>query len=301
LNTAHVAHHFARTDREAESARLVEAVRVRTFELSCAVDRLGDAGEGEGDRDSGDLHLPNAIGTRPCHNPGDLQDRSALDRLHTRIVRCRRCPRLVAHREAAGSPPPPRHAGERYWARPLPGFGDPRARVLLVGLAPAAHGGNRTGRMFTGDRSGDWLFEALHHAGFANQPTSTDAGDGLKLRDAYITATIRCAPPLNKPLPAEIERCEPYLLEELRLLDRVRVVVGLGRIGWQAYLRTRRRLGLPRPTASPRFGHGAATEFEDGLTLLASYHPSQQNTFTGKLTRPMLRGVFHQARVLLGS
>jgi uracil-DNA glycosylase family 4 len=171
--------------------------------------------------------------------------------------------------------------------------------MLLVGLAPAAHGGNRTGRMFTGDRSGDWLFEALHHAGFANQPTSTDSGDGLRLRDAYITATIRCAPPLNKPLPTEIARCEPYLLEELRLLDRVRVVVGLGRIGWQAYLRTRRRLGLPRSKKTPRFGHGVATEFEDGLTLLACYHPSQQNTFTGKLTRPMLRGVFHQARALL--
>jgi len=153
--------------------------------------------------------------------------------------------------------------------------------------------------MFTGDRSGDWLFEALHHAGFATQPTSTDRDDGLRLRDAYITATIRCAPPLNKPLPVEIERCEPYLVEELRLLDRVRVVVGLGRIGWQAYLRTRRRLGLSRSVRTPHFAHGAATQFEDGLTLLASYHPSQQNTFTGKLTRPMLRGVFHQARTLL--
>jgi uracil-DNA glycosylase len=171
--------------------------------------------------------------------------------------------------------------------------------VLLVGLAPAAHGGNRTGRMFTGDRSGDWLFEALHHAGFANQPTSVDTRDGLRLRDAYITATVRCAPPANKPLPDEIDRCEPYLLEELRLLDRVRVVVGLGRIGWQAYLRTRRRLGLPPARRAPEFGHGVATSFEDGITLLASYHPSQQNTFTGKLTRPMLRDVFHRARALL--
>jgi uracil-DNA glycosylase family 4 len=228
-----------------------------------------------------------------------VPDGSALDRLQNRIVRCRRCPRLVAHREAAGAPPPPRYAGQRYWARPLPGFGDPRARVLLVGLAPAAHGGNRTGRMFTGDRSGDWLFEALHHAGFANQPISTGRDDGLRLRDAYITATIRCAPPLNKPLAAEIASCEPYLLQELRLLDRVRVVVGLGRIGWQAYLRTRRRLGLPRSRTTPRFGHGIATQFADGLTLLACYHPSQQNTFTGKLTRPMLRGVLHQARALL--
>ena len=228
-----------------------------------------------------------------------MKDRGALDQLAARIVRCRRCPRLVAHREAAGAPPPPRYAGQRYWARPLPGFGDPCARLLLVGLAPAAHGGNRTGRMFTGDRSGDWLFEALHHAGFANQPTSVDREDGLRLLDAYITATIRCAPPLNKPSLDEVKRCEPYLLEELRLLDRVRVVVGLGRIGWQAYLRTRRRLGLSRPTGTPRFGHATATEFGDGVTLLASYHPSQQNTFTGKLTRPMLRGVFHQARTLL--
>ena len=230
-----------------------------------------------------------------------MQDRNALERLQARIVRCRRCPRLVAHREQAGAPPPPRYAGQRYWARPLPGFGDPRARVLLVGLAPAAHGGNRTGRMFTGDRSGDWLFEALHHAGFASQPTSTERGDGLVLRDAYITATIRCAPPLNKPLPDEIVACEPYLLEELRLLERVRVVVGLGRIGWQAYLRTRRRLGMPRARRAPVFGHGAATEFEDGVTLLACYHPSQQNTFTGKLTRPMLRGVFLKAREILAS
>jgi uracil-DNA glycosylase family 4 len=230
-----------------------------------------------------------------------LHQRSALERLQGRVVRCRRCPRLVAHREAAGTPPPPRHAGQHYWARPLPGFGDPRARLLLIGLAPAAHGGNRTGRMFTGDRSGDWLFEALHHAGFANQPTSTDRGDGLRLHDAYITATIRCAPPANKPLPDEIARCEPYLLEELRLLDRVRVVVGLGRIGWQAYLRTRRRLGLLPSRTTPRFGHGVATAFEDGITLLACYHPSQQNTFTGKLTRPMLRGVFHRARALLSS
>jgi uracil-DNA glycosylase family 4 len=155
--------------------------------------------------------------------------------------------------------------------------------------------------MFTGDRSGDWLFEALHHAGFANQPTSTDRDDGLALRDAYITATIRCAPPLNKPRPEEIVACEPYLLEELRLLDRVRVVVGLGRIGWQAYLRTRRRLGLPRAKRRPEFGHGVATEFEDGLILLACYHPSQQNTFTGKLTRPMLRGVFSKAREILSA
>ncbi len=235
----------------------------------------------------------------PCHNPGELQNPRTLSQLNTTIVDCRRCPRLVAHREGVAAKPPPRYQGQRYWARPLPGFGDPDPRLLLVGLAPAAHGGNRTGRMFTGDRSGDWLFDALHHAGFANQPGSLRRGDGLELRDAYITAAIRCAPPLNKPTPAEIARCEPYLLTELRLLSRVRVVVGLGRIGWQAYLRARRALGESPPRPAPRFGHGAQVRFDDGVTLIASYHPSQQNTFTGKLTRPMLRGIFVTARRLL--
>jgi uracil-DNA glycosylase len=228
-----------------------------------------------------------------------LQPSPPLAALNTRIVRCRRCPRLVAHREASAAAPPRRYAGERYWARPLPGFGDPRARVLLVGLAPAAHGGNRTGRMFTGDQSGAWLFEALHHAGFASQPTSERADDGLTLRDAYVTATIRCAPPANKPALDETAACRPYLLEELTLLDRVRVVVGLGRIGWHAYLQARKVLGVAPPRATPVFGHGAVTTFADGVTLIASYHPSQQNTFTGKLTRPMLRSVFVTARALL--
>ena len=197
------------------------------------------------------------------------------------------------------APPPRRYVGQHYWAKPLPGFGDPRARLLLVGLAPAAHGGNRTGRMFTGDRSGDWLFDALHHASFASQPTSTHPGDGLELNDAYITAAIRCAPPDNKPTPTEIAACEPYLLRELRLLSRVRVVVGLGRIGWQAYLNARRALGAPPLRPVPKFGHGALARFDDGIALIASYHPSQQNTFTGKLTRPMLRGVFQTARRIL--
>jgi uracil-DNA glycosylase len=230
-----------------------------------------------------------------------LQSPTLLERLDARIVRCRRCPRLVAHREAAGAKPPPRYAGQRYWARPLPGFGDPRARLLLVGLAPAANGGNRTGRMFTGDRSGDWLFEALHHAGFANQPTSVSAADGLELRDAYITATIRCAPPANKPLPEEIAACRPYLLEELRLLGRVRVVVGLGRIAFDAYLRARKQMGAAPPKTKPVFAHGSITELDDGVTLVATYHPSQQNTFTGKLTRPMLQKIFTDARALLNS
>ena len=205
----------------------------------------------------------------------------------------------MRHREAVAAAPPRRYLGQRYWARPLPGFGDPRARLLLVGLAPAAHGGNRTGRMFTGDRSGDWLFDALHHAGFANRPTSERRGDGLGLRDAYITAAVRCAPPGNKPTLAEIACCEPYLLAELQLLTRLRVVVGLGRIGWQAYLRARRALGAPRQRPAPKFGHGAVTRFDDGVTLIATYHPSQQNTFTGKLTRPMLREIFETAHRLL--
>jgi uracil-DNA glycosylase family 4 len=223
-----------------------------------------------------------------------------LARLNARIVRCRRCPRLVAHRKAVAAEPPRRHRGQTYWARPLPGFGDPGARLLLIGLAPAAHGGNRTGRIFTGDESGHWLFRALWEAGFASQPTSTHRDDGLRLRDAYITATIRCAPPANKPLRSEIARCEGYLLEELSLLSRVRVVVGLGRVGWQAYLRARRALARPLPRPLPAFAHGAVTTFEDGVSLIASYHPSQQNTFTGKLTRPMLRAVFVKARRLLG-
>src|SRR5882762_1862474 len=183
----------------------------------------------------------------PWHNPAALQSPTPLERLNARIVRCRRCARLVAHREAAAPAPPRRYADQRYWARPLPGFGDPRARVLLMGLARAAHGGNRTGRMFTGDRSGDWLFQALYDAGFASQPTSTHRGDGLRLDGAYITATIRCAPPANKPRPAETALCRPFMLEELRLLSRVQVVVALGKIGWDAYLRTRRELGLGLP------------------------------------------------------
>jgi uracil-DNA glycosylase family 4 len=222
-----------------------------------------------------------------------------LERLNHRIVACALCPRLVAHREASAAAPPRRHRGERYWARPLPGFGDPGAELLLVGLAPAANGGNRTGRMFTGDQSGHWLFCALWESGFANQPTSEHRDDGLRLTRAYVTAALRCAPPANKPHPDEIMRCQPYLLEELGQLDRVRVVVGLGRIGWQAYLRARKAMGAAPPRARPVFGHGVVTTFEDGVALIACYHPSQQNTFTGKLTRPMLRAVFTKARRLL--
>jgi uracil-DNA glycosylase family 4 len=226
------------------------------------------------------------------------EDNGKLDALARRIVGCRLCPRLVRHREASAASPPRRYRGQDYWARPLPGFGDPQARVLVVGLAPAAHGGNRTGRMFTGDRSGDWLFRALHGAGLANQPTSVHPGDGLRLTGAYITATLRCAPPANKPLPIEMQKCQPYLLEELALLTEVRVVVALGKIGWDAYLRARRAAGLPLPRPLPRFGHAARSIMPDGMVLLGSFHPSQQNTFTGKLTRPMLQQVFSLARRL---
>jgi uracil-DNA glycosylase len=218
-----------------------------------------------------------------------------LAALNRRIVGCRLCPRLVRHREAVAAQPPRRYRGQDYWARPLPGFGDRRARVLVVGLAPAAHGGNRTGRMFTGDRSGDWLFRALYEAGFANQPTSLKADDGLALTGSYITASLRCAPPANKPLPGEMLRCQPYLLEELSLLREVRVVVALGKIGWDAYLRARRAAGLALPRPLPRFGHGARAAMPDGIVLLGCFHPSQQNTFTGKLTRSMLRQVFKTA------
>jgi len=243
-------------------------------------------------------------GRRPYHGVvmvDEIASRDELGALAGRITRCRLCPRLVRHREGAARNPPRRYREQAYWARPLPGFGDQRARVLVVGLAPAAHGGNRTGRMFTGDRSGDWLFRALHGAGFANRPTSTRPGDGLELHDAYITAAVRCAPPANKPSPVEMRRCQPFLLEELSLLRRLRVVVALGKIAWDAYLRARREAGQPVPRPLPRFAHAAVALMPDGITLLGSFHPSQQNTFTRRLTRPMLRAVFARARRLVRS
>lgn len=222
----------------------------------------------------------------------------AWRQLNEEIVSCRACPRLVAHRERVAREKRRQFRDFEYWGKPLPGFGDPNARVVLVGLAPAAHGGNRTGRMFTGDRSGDWLFDALHRAGFANQPLSRDRDDGLRLADAYITAAARCAPPDNKPRRAEIEQCRGYLVREIRLLQQVRVVVVLGRIGMDAYLAARAAAGLPVPRPKPAFGHGV-THWLGDVALVASYHPSQQNTQTGRLTRPMFARVFRRVRDLL--
>jgi len=225
----------------------------------------------------------------------------SLRELRSRIIACRRCPRLVRHREAVAQAPPRRYRGERYWAKPLPGFGDPRARLLIVGLAPAAHGGNRTGRMFTGDGSAVWLSRALYRSGFASRPTSTHRNDGFALRDAWITAAVRCAPPANKPTREEFLRCQPFLEAELVRFGKARVVVALGRVAWDAYLRTRRAVGAPMPRRKPRFAHGATINLPDGTVLIGSYHPSQQNTFTGKLTQRMLTGVFRRARRLLNA
>jgi len=219
----------------------------------------------------------------------------ALARVASEIVRCRRCPRLVAHRELIARVKRRQFRGETYWGRPLPGFGDPGARLLIVGLAPAAHGGNRTGRMFTGDQSGDWLFRALHEAGFASQARSVSRDDGLVLQDAFITAAARCAPPDNKPTVEELERCRPFLLRERALLGRVRVVVALGRIAFATVLATERAAGRALPRPLPRFAHAAVARL-GARTLVASYHPSRQNTQTGKLSRAMLADVFARAR-----
>ena len=228
--------------------------------------------------------------------PPGLDRRAALTELSAEITECRRCPRLVAWREHVARTKVARHHGEDYWGRPVPGFGDPDARILLVGLAPAAHGGNRTGRVFTGDRSGDFLVSALHAQGLANQPTSVHAADGLALRDTYVAAAVRCAPPLNRPTIDERDNCAPYLRRELELLSRVRVIVPLGQFGWDATLRTLAAVGHgARPL--PRFGHGAEAVVGP-YTLVGTFHPSQQNTFTGRLTPPMLQAVLGRARDL---
>lgn len=224
-----------------------------------------------------------------------------LTELHSRIVACELCPRLVAYRQEVARTRVARFREQEYWGRPVPPFGDPQARLLIMGLAPAAHGGNRTGRSFTGDPSGDWLYGALHRSGFANQPTSVSLDDGLKLTDAYITNAVRCAPPANRPLPEEKTECRPYLVRELALLSEVEVVVTLGKFAFDAYLQARSAAFLSNPRPLPKFGHGVVHRLDDGVSLIASYHPSRQNTQTGKLSREMFDGIFRQARKILES
>ena len=225
--------------------------------------------------------------------------KDSLQAVAADVVACRRCPRLVAWRESVAADPPRRHRGERYWARPLPGFGDPGARLVVIGLAPAAHGGNRTGRVFTGDRSGDWLFAALHRAGYASQPQSVHREDGLRLTDSYIAAIVRCAPPANRPTPSERDNCLPYLVRELRLLERAQVLLALGSFAWDGALRALDTLDVPVPRPRPRFGHGAEQRLGP-FVLLGCFHPSQQNTFTGRLTEQMMDEVLERARSLGG-
>jgi len=215
------------------------------------------------------------------------------------IADCTLCPRLTTYRRAIAATKVKRFQEWVYWERPVPGFGDSRARLYVLGLAPAAHGGNRTGRAFTGDRSGDWLYEALFRFGFANQAESTHLDDGLQLKDCYVAAAVRCAPPENKPTKEEFETCRPYLVEELRLLKRVTVVVALGKIAFDEYLKASTALGHTIGSPTPKFGHGSVHVTPWGTTLLGCFHPSQRNTFTGRLSRPMFYGVFQHARRLL--
>lgn len=231
----------------------------------------------------------------------DREERmTQLTILQREVPSCRLCTRLVRWREKVAREKVRRYADQEYWGKPIPGFGDPLARLLLVGLAPAAHGGNRTGRMFTGDESGNWLYRALFKAGFANQPTSLHRTDGLELTDCYVTATCRCAPPKNKPLPREIANCRPFLLREIELLRNVRVIIGLGRIGFEAALSAYKEAGKIQFVKKPLFAHCASYTF-GSFTFIASYHPSQQNTFTGKLTEPMFDRVFATARRILAT
>ena len=224
-------------------------------------------------------------------------DPRALEALAAEVTHCRLCPRLVAWREEVARVKRAAFSEEVYWGRPVPGFGDPAARVLVVGLAPAAHGGNRTGRVFTGDRSGDWLFASMHRTGFANQPISVSLDDGLSLKGAYVAATVRCAPPQNKPTPEERDTCLPYLVREMEILRNVEVIVALGAFGWDGALRAAAALEIDIPRPKPRFGHLAEARLGP-YVLLGSFHPSQQNTFTGRLTEEMLDGVFNRAREL---
>lgn len=223
-----------------------------------------------------------------------------LEGIQRAVINCRACPRLVAHRERVADQKTRRFADHSYWGRPVPSLGDPQAALLIVGLAPAAHGANRTGRMFTGDRSGDWLFEALHRFGFANQPISEARGDGLELDGAYISAVARCAPPGNRPSRQELENCRGYLLRELAALPQLQVVLALGKIAHDGFLEAWADYCGQRFRPRPKFGHQAELELQGGLRLLASYHPSQQNTFTGRLTRPMFHSVFERIQQLIG-
>lgn len=220
----------------------------------------------------------------------------SLTVLNNHIIHCTACPRLVAYRTAIARDKRKQYRDWTYWGRPVPGFGDSGARLYVLGLAPAAHGGNRTGRVFTGDRSGDWLYESLHRYGFANQPTSQRKGDGLVLRDCYVGATVRCAPPDNKPTPQEFSACRPYVRDELRLLRNLRAVVALGKISFDQYLKICREEGCSVPSPRPVFGHGLAYALPWKVTLICSYHPSQQNTFTGRLTRRMFHSIFRMAK-----
>jgi uracil-DNA glycosylase family 4 len=223
-----------------------------------------------------------------------MDAKKELDELQGTVIRCRKCPRLVNHRQEVARHRPKRYHDWNYWAKPLPSFGDPMARLLVVGLAPAAHGGNRTGRMFTGDRSGEWLFRALYEFAFANQPESSRRDDGFALIDCYITATIRCAPPDNKPLPEEIENCRPYLLKELALLRKISIFIPLGHIAFTQTLKVLRIRGMVIPPVP--FGHGKVYPLPTGRNMITTYHPSQQNTQTGKLTKAMFHQVFRMAR-----
>jgi uracil-DNA glycosylase len=230
-------------------------------------------------------------------NSSGLNAQKGLAAVTAEVVACRACPRLVEWREKVATEKRAAFAHEEYWGRPVPSFGDPAAHVVIVGLAPAAHGGNRTGRMFTGDRSGDWLYASLYRCGYANQPLAVARDDGLRLQDVFIAAAVRCAPPANKPLPIERDRCLGYLERELSLLPNVSVLVALGAFGWDATLRALAAIGHKAPPPKPKFGHLAETAVGP-FTLLGSYHPSQQNTFTGKLTEAMTDEVFNRARVL---
>jgi uracil-DNA glycosylase family 4 len=224
---------------------------------------------------------------------------NSLELLNKKIITCRLCPRLTEWREEVARTKVRRFQDLEYWGKPVPGFGDRNARVLIVGLAPAAHGANRTGRMFTGDESGTWLYRAMHKAEFANQSTSVSKNDGLSLHDCYITATCRCAPPKNKPLPEEIKNCRPFILEELRLLKKLKVIIGLGKIGFDAAFDCCREAGLTPLTRRPTFSHGVSVALNSTLTLIGSYHPSQQNTFTGVLTERQFDRIFQKARMIM--